>query len=93
MFSVCSHREGGYPSQVQMGGGGYPKVGTPAKVGTHSVRSGWGVFQGRYTPGPGIGQLMEYLLRCGRYSSCVRARGLSCLKSIFGNWKEITMGY
>ena len=31
----------------------------------------------RYLP-PGIGQQMEYLIRCGRYASCVHAGGLSC---------------
>ena len=27
---------------------------------------------------PGIGQLMEYLIRRGRYASCIHAGGLSC---------------
>ena len=65
----------GYPGQVQTGG--YP----PSKA-------GWGTWQRvphlnpqqGLPPPPGTGQQMEYLIRRGRYASCVHAGGLSCLK-------------
>ena len=76
------------------GGEGYPKVPTPtpcprylppSKVPTPSkVPMGRRYprylppVQGTYPPPPRIGQHMEYLIRCGRYASCVHAGGLSC---------------
>ena len=72
-IGVCLFTPGGYPGQVQMGR--YPLsrdgVGTPSG-------------QGRYPPSrvctPRIEQQMEYLIRGGRYASCVHAGGLSCVK-------------
>ena len=67
------------------GGGIQPGIGYPL------ARSGHGVPWPRmgYPPAmegstPGIGQQMEYLIRCGRYASCVHAGGLSCLCRIRG---------
>ena len=51
------------PSQVQMGGGGTPRYLPPPGPGTYP---------------PGMGQHMEYLIRCGRYASCLHAGELSC---------------
>ena len=65
--------------------GGYPTLGTPP------VGPGWGVPLLGGTPprvplpsiGPGRGgggvPDMEYLIRRGRYASCVHAGGLSCI--------------
>ena len=71
------------PSQVRMGRGtlywgpphqgmGYP----PTRDGVHS--QGWDTPQPGMGYPPGIGQQREYLLRGGRYASCVHAGGLSC---------------
>ena len=60
--------QGTYPPPTRSGWGrGYPKIPT--------------LPRSRYLPPPpipGIGQHMEYLIRCGRYASCVHAGGLSC---------------
>ena len=64
-------------------GRGYPKVLNPPPT-PIQVWMGGGLFVWtlRYLPPtPGIGQHMEYLIRCGRYASCVHAGGLSCLDS------------
>ena len=62
-----------YPSSRpgQDGGRGYSKVPTPppAKVPT--------------LPSPPLGQHMEYLIRCGRYASCVHAGGFSSCQCIY----------
>ena len=68
---------GGFPSQgVPWPGphGGYPSQGwvpPPSRDGIPPIQR-WG------TPAPLIGQQMEYLIRGGRYASCVHAGGLSC---------------
>ena len=74
--------QGTYPSPIlTWTSGRYPGVPPPpTKVPTPPCRSGWGegVPQGTYPlprylpfPPPGIGQHMEYVIRCGRYASCV----------------------
>ena len=70
---VCPSTPGGggkgYLWQAQLarsGQGGTPHSG----MGYPPARSGWGT--------PRIGQQKEYLLRGGRYASCVHAGGLSC---------------
>ena len=84
MFSVCPHL-GGYPVQVQIGagvpqphqagGGGYQRWGTP-QPGQDIGYPRWGT---PWQDGvPGGGQQMKYLIRRGRYASCVHAGGLSC---------------
>ena len=50
------------PSQVRIGGG-YPRMG---------YHPSWDGYP------PRIGQHREYLLRCGRYASCIHTGGLSC---------------
>ena len=50
--------------------------GTPARSDVGGVYPRWG------TPSPHTGQQMEYLIRGGRYASCVHAGGLSCVGSI-----------
>ena len=64
---LSTRRQGTYPpSRSGRGKEGVPKVPTPyppAKV---------------PAPPPWVGQHMEYLIRCGRYASCVHAGGLSC---------------
>ena len=80
----------GTPCPGQNGGEGVPQ-GTypPAKVGTPQPgQDGWRgtpryltlppTKVGTPPPPPGIGQHMEYLIRCGRYASCVHVGGLSC---------------
>ena len=63
--------QGRYPSQVQMGWPGQVQMGdTPA-------RDGVPARNGVPPPPCQIGQQMEYLIRGGRYASCVRA-GLPC---------------
>ena len=57
---------GGYPCQVQPEW--YPTSGTPPPP--SDLAGGWGV--------PHLGSQVEYLIRCGRYASCVHAGGLSC---------------
>ena len=60
---------GGYPSdwsQVRTGGGGV----SPHDEGSPQPGMGY--------PPPRIGRQMEYLIRRGRYASCVHAGGLSC---------------
>ena len=54
--------DGGYPGQAW--GTLHPEMGYPPSV------QGWGPLR--------IGQQMEYLIRSGRYASCVHAGGLSC---------------
>ena len=69
------------PGQVQMGGRYLGVPPSPAtKVPTPPARSGYLPPNPRYLPPPppGIGQHMEYLIRRGRYASCVHAGGLSC---------------
>ena len=83
------------PHPGQDGGGVTPRYLPPAKVPTPSliqVRM-WGADKGgtpRYLPPPssqgtyphpGIGEHMEYLIRCGQYASCVHAGGLSCAQN------------
>ena len=67
---------GGFLSDWSGQDRGVPHNGVPP------VRSGWGVpWPGMgypCPPSPGIGRQMEYLIRRGRYASCVRAGGLSC---------------
>ena len=70
-LSVCLSTGGGTPPD----GGG-----TPAR----SSQEGTPPGQAGGTPRDGVprgtGQQMEYLIRCGRYASCVHAGGLSCFK-------------
>ena len=91
---VCPHG-GGYPGQVQMWGGGIParsrRRGTLARSrwgGGTPARSRWRGNLARSKQGntpardgvpPRIGHQMEYLIRGGRYASCVQAGGLSCV--------------
>ena len=69
------------PSQVLMGGGGAVSQETylPTPWGRLYSKVPTSPNQGTY-PLPGIGQQMKYLIRRGRYASCVHAGGLSCLK-------------
>ena len=64
VFSLFTPRGGGYPGQVRMGVP-WPGWGTPSPS-----RDGGTPCQG-WVPSPGIGQQMEYLIRGGRYTSCV----------------------
>ena len=60
------------PSQVRTGG--TTGKGIPlARDGVPPARSGWG-YPRMCTPWPEMG----YLIRSGRYASCVHAGGLSC---------------
>ena len=63
----------GYPGQVWWGvpqpG---PRWGVPPQPGMASPPA-------RVLPPPGTGQQMQYLIRRGRYASCVHAGGLSCI--------------
>ena len=83
-------------------GRGYPKVPThpPAKVPTPTGEGG-GRSTPRYLPPPppakvpsppppGIGQHVEYLIRWGRYASCVHAGGLLCCNAI-KQWNSVVL--
>ena len=124
-LSVCP--QGGYPSQVQLGGGvphlarwgvpgqvqmggvpwpgssrgvpqpgpvrgvpqpgGYPPPGQVQQRGVLQPGPDRGVPPNRdgvppgmgYPPPRSTGQQMEYLIRRGRYASCVHVGGLSCI--------------
>ena len=71
---LCFHR----CLSVNGGGGqGVPQEGNVLTQVCPSVCPwGRGYHQGTYPPG--IGQRIEYLIRRGRYASCVHAGGLSC---------------
>ena len=86
--SVCSGGGGVSRRDPDEGGGGtlarsrwgwvYPGQGwgtpPPPGMGNPPPHQGWVI-----PPPPRIGlQMMEYLIRCGRYASCVHAGGLSC---------------
>ena len=68
--SVCPH-PGGYPGQVQPAEG-YPTLGTPHRTwpGGGFTPTG-GTLTGGTPP-------QQYLIRRGRYASCIHAGGLSC---------------
>ena len=75
-----------YPNQVRMG---YPlsRYGVPPSPTRDGVphSQGWGTLPARMglpPPPPRLGQQMEYLIRGGRYASCVHAGGLSCSRLI-----------
>ena len=79
--SIClsTPRGGRYPSQVQ------PREGTPSR-GVPYLRSPpprW-TWPGGYPCWgegvPNFGKQMVYLIRRGRYASCIHAGGLSCFK-------------
>ena len=81
---------GGTHSQVGRGvplprqGGGYPFPGR----GRGYLLPRWGEgypFPGRRSGYPLLEQHSVYLLRGGRYASCVHAGGLSCLSAVFLN--------
>ena len=63
---------GGNPSQVQTWDYPGQEWSTPW--------AGMGYPNPLSPPAPGIGQQMDYLIRCGRYASCVHAGGLSCCR-------------
>ena len=81
---------GGYSCQER-----YPCWETPPQV--PPIGPGWGVLHLRYPPpcqtwpggtparGEGTPPLVEYLIRRGRYASCVHAGGLSCCLCIYIN--------
>ena len=69
---------GGYPCQ----GGLSPSL-ARSRWGCTLARDGVTLIQRWGTPLPRIGQQMEYLIRGGRYASCVHAGGLSCLFMLF----------
>ena len=73
----------GYPLSDLAGGCPLPED-TPPQV-TPPIRPGWGGTPPSGTPPPcqtwlggGYRKQMEYLIRRGRYASCVHAGGLSC---------------
>ena len=78
--------------QVQIGGRGYPKVPTPQPgpdrryCTPRYLTTSQGTYpppRPRYLPPPPPPRDMEYLIRRGRYASCVHAGGLSCLVTCF----------
>ena len=73
-------RGGGYPSQVQPGVPPRPSQdkGRVPQLGGGTWGIPYQVRTGGYPPPPRTGQHMEYLIRRGRYASCVHAGGLSC---------------
>ena len=75
---------GGTPSQVWVGGGGYPTSGLGRGGTQFQVQGGGGTQTWDWvTPPPqtrsGLDKHSEYLLRGGRCASCVHAGALSCL--------------
>ena len=89
MFSVCPHPAGG--TNLAQGRYFLAGVGIPhpmAKIDTSQP--------GYVSPPPParvgttqIGQHMEYLIRCGRYASCVHAEGLSCCFRLLCEWANV----
>ena len=85
---ICPRRWGrGVSQSGQGGGGGLPWPGQDARSGQGVPEDGvppdqgWGTLLARdgvTPPHPEIGQQSEYLLRDGRYASCVHAAVLSC---------------
>ena len=77
--SVCLST-GGVPHLARRGG--VPQPG-PAK----GYCKGWGTpLPGMGYPPPGQDCRWEYLIRGGRYASCVHAGGLSCSDTCFRRW-------
>ena len=73
--------QGAYPPPASPGqeeGGGYPKVPVPLSLPSKVPPPPPPPVQDTYSFPPGIGQHMEYFMRCGRYASCVHAGGLFC---------------